>query len=175
MTPFTVDSPNCVVRSLEQQLEASNLTEDDNKAANSKMEGGAAYKTPIKKEVEGSFQQPEKVTMQLPTSLQAVRNLIFQLCGITGSLSNLFWQKMPFDQSKTPGASSSTSTTPVPDEVIVVMVQLLQQLLKLSTALSLDLGQVCYNKIELNNRKYPVDLCKVRNPRYITIAHTRLF
>ena len=164
MTLF--DSPNCVVRSLEQQLAATHLASDDDKMAeNSKPESSAAYKTPTKKEEE-SLQEPAKSMIQLPTSLQIVRNLIFQLCAITGSLSILFWQKMPLDRSivalDASPPSMSSSTTAVPDEVVVVMVELLQQLMNLSTALALDLGKVCYNKIGLNNRKYPVNLCKVR-------------
>ena len=164
MTLF--DSPNCVVRSLEQQLAATHLaSDDDNMAENSKLEStSAAYKTPTKKEEE-TLQEPAKSMIQLPTSLQIVRNLIFQLCAITGSLSSLFWQKMPLDRNilvLDASPPSMGSTTAVPDEVVVVMVELLQQLMNLSTALALDLGKVCYNKIELNNRKYPVNLCKVR-------------
>ena len=97
-------------------------------------------------------------TIKLPVPIYQVRNLIFQLCAITGSLSALFWQRMPLDNG---AASARDDGRKVPQEVVTVMVQLLQQLMDLSTALSIDLGKACMAKIALNNRKYPVKLCKV--------------
>ena len=164
--PTLNSSPNCVVRSLEQQLEATVLHKDDHCTAGVHSEQDSArYGTPsTKRKKEETLRPMETASQQVPATtttapLKDVRDLIFQLCARTGSLSTLFCQNtMPLDHDH----DAVNSTTPISDQVIATVVQLMQQLMDLSTALAIDLGQACYAKIELNNRKYPVDLCKVR-------------
>jgi len=151
MTLSQSDSPNCVVRSLDNQLaglSSMSSSKDSASAGAGSEEAVSPYQhSPMKSDTQATLQAPMK----------DIRNLIFQLCALTGSLSTLFWQKMPLDQHHEPNNSSTTA----PEEAVTVMVQLLQQLMELSTALSIDLGKACLTKIELNNRKYPVELCKV--------------
>jgi len=149
MTLSQSDSPNCVVRSLCNQPAGLGMSSSkDSAAAAGSEETASSYQhSPMKSDTQATLQAPMK----------DIRNLIFQLCALTGSLSTLFWQKMPLDHYE----PENPSTAAAPEEAVAVMVQLLQQLMELSTALSIDLGKACHTKIELNNRKYPVELCKV--------------
>jgi len=166
MTLSSSDSPNCVVRSLENQLEATTFgkdADDDTSSgtpASASSAGSFGYSSPMIKGAatadESGIRSDDK-KIKLPVPIYQVRNLIFQLSAITGSLSALFWQRMPLDNH---GAAAEERK--VPQEVVDVMVQLLRHLMDLSTALSIDLGKACMAKIALNNRKYPVKLCKVR-------------
>jgi len=163
-TPASSSSPNCVVRCLEHQLAATRLAKEEHDDDNNNVGYKYSHSTnnissPIKEQKETTG------VVTIPTPLKDVRNLLFQLCALTGSLSTLFWQQMPLDHDL---GDNTTST--IPTEVVDGMAQLLRKLLELSAALSIDLGAACLAKIVLNNRKYPVDLCKVRACIHSTIA-----
>ena len=82
-----------------------------------------------------------------PMTLYIVRNLIFQLLYQMGQLSAQFVVTVP----------------PLdPEAVATTMGLILMALRKISRALSIPLYEACWKKIQLNQRKYPVELCKVR-------------
>jgi hypothetical protein len=49
--------------------------------------------------------------------------------------------------------------------LVLAMTDMLLDLYRTSQSLDLNLVVAIYNKLELNRRKYPVDLCKVREYR----------
>ena len=82
-----------------------------------------------------------------PMTLYIVRNLIFQLLYQMGQLSAQFVVTVP----------------PLdPEAVATTMGLILMALRKISRGLSIPLYEACWKKIQLNQRKYPVELCKVR-------------
>ena len=93
-------------------------------------------------------------------NLSAVRNCIFHLSTRMGQLSALFLQDYHWQDPAS-----------IPEECIAIlsseMGHMMLILMKLSTGLSIDLPTACWKKIQLNERKYPVELCKVSGPRVV--------
>jgi hypothetical protein len=58
-------------------------------------------------------------------------------------------------------AHPTTSNTALNEDLIEAMADLLKDLYWTSTSLRLHLVNAIYSKLELNRRKYPVELCKV--------------
>jgi hypothetical protein len=83
-----------------------------------------------------------------------VRDQILQLTVVTGNLSSLF-----LNHPRTPPPTH-------PDDLLPrSIVTVLQVLWDISQSLHIPLAMACQNKINLNNRKYPIDLCKVRTSK----------
>ena len=103
-------------------------------------------------------QQKQDATTIVPQQnytipLATTRTLLFQLIVLVGNLSSSFLQHMPLD-----GDTNYSSNHSQP-----IMRQILNHLQQLTQTLSpLDLETIIYNKMELNARKYPVELCRVR-------------
>lgn len=89
----------------------------------------------------------EKIRLPLVES----RNLIFQLGGFSGDLCKLAFS-FPL-QSKAPFLADS--------ELRQCCALLLWHLLRLSVLCRLDIETCIHKKMDLNRKKYPVDLCKV--------------
>lgn len=136
-------SPNCV-RSLDAQLEATTLVSKD-----AKHEGDAR----ISPSVASLKAVPrDKTNNELP--IYAIRNLVIRLTVVTGTLSSLFLTTVPSDGTEFFKGNAVVATT---------MAHLLTALMELSSSLAINLHMACCKKIDLNCRKYPVDLCKVRS------------
>jgi dCTP diphosphatase len=86
-----------------------------------------------------------------------VRNLIFRLTALTGSLALVMLRD-------TADASFDDLDMELDSESI--MTRMLATLLRLSASLSMDLHAACHNKIKLNAKKYPVELCKGSADKY---------
>jgi hypothetical protein len=117
-----------------------------------------------------------------PISWTVVRDRILQLTIVTGNLSSLFLMKQ--FRTTLPTADdyrSSTSTETNHQEALSrSIVTVFQVLWEISHSLHIPLSVACQNKINLNNRKYPVDLCKVRmyegtNDRVESMRNTHRF
>ena len=137
MTLLPESSPNCV-RSLEAQLQATTLE--------------MSKQHPVDNACTSTSRASPRASRH-GVSIPAVRNLIFQLSAVTGSLSSLFLRAAPPDVDEIESMASAAIAT--------AMAQLLNTLLELSCSLSINLHTACCKKIELNGRKYPVELCKV--------------
>lgn len=202
------DSPNSVVRSLDDQfLEATTTTTTTSSSSSTVgsphplIASKATYsnnRTDIDSHYNNTNSTPRKVnkysTMTHTTpfliSMRHVRNLIFELCALTGSLATVMIAATPSTSkddvcttnqqsigidpvaaattTTTSVAPSATETTTFTNECVIskeslipILVQMLQKLMELASILSIDLGKACFAKIQLNHRKYPVALCKV--------------
>lgn len=135
-------SPNCV-RSLEAQLEAASLMSTPSSSPSSAF---------TKKSSNDTNDDPPKMMI----SWSLVRDQILQLTIVTGNLSSLFLNHRTT-------TSNNQSDKNVHNQLSPRIVAVLRVLWELSQSLHILLSIACQNKINLNNRKYPVDLCKVRD------------
>ena len=87
-------------------------------------------------------------------SFYVIRNLVLRLTVVMGTLSSLFLTMMPSDDSDFFECNTQITSN---------MTNLLRTLINLSSTLTINLYKACSKKIDLNCRKYPVDLCKVCN------------
>jgi hypothetical protein len=103
-------------------------------------------------------------TSEIPSSLlrkppllavHEVRSLILKLSVLVGNLSSVFLRLVPLDSNHT------SITTNMPMEIATAMGQVLSCLVETAQSLSIDLEHVILNKMELNEKKYPVELCQV--------------
>lgn len=95
--------------------------------------------------------------------LREIRSQIFRLIVGVGSLSTFFLDRFESDESVDIVGIHKREDD---NETIVGMVNILEQILKLSDLLSLSLVLEAEMKIELNRRKYPVHLCKGKSGKY---------
>jgi hypothetical protein len=133
---MTVSSPNCV-RSF------SSMTMDEAKN-DAKETNDASVRT---------------VTPLL--SVHETRSLILRLSVLVGNLCSLFLQLVPLDGVSVSTGTQTLQTTP---GIQICMAELLSGLLSTAASLEIDLETAILKKIELNGKKYPVKLCKVRYP-----------
>jgi hypothetical protein len=122
------------------------------------------------------FTSSEAVTTFHP--IPQVRNHIFHLSVLVGQLAAIILNQFPFDDgSRAIGLEASSSTgfsekdnrdLQSPDGTTSVTFQrvtsdLWSTLVGIASLLSLHLPRSILQKIELNRRKYPVELCRVRS------------
>eukprot|EP00980_Cylindrotheca_fusiformis_P016118 scaffold4790_cov98-Cylindrotheca_fusiformis.AAC.2 len=81
-----------------------------------------------------------------------------RLCGV----ANTHLSKTTTMTDKTNASSNNNNTT----VLVLAMSELLQALWETAKSLNLDLILAIHNKLELNNRKYPVELCKGKAGKY---------
>jgi hypothetical protein len=86
--------------------------------------------------------------------MDTTRNHILQLSARVGQLASVVLRDMPLDKD-------STSHHQVSLEIRAVLMDLWNDLQATAQSLELDLQVVIVKKMELNRRKYPVELCKV--------------
>jgi hypothetical protein len=141
-SPSSSSSPNCV-RSLEAQLEKASLMSSPESKASAKNTSDGC-----------SNDNDDNNTRAEPIPWSVVRDQILQLTVVTGNLSSLF-----LIHPRTPPPTH-------PDDLLPrSIVTVLQVLWDISQSLHIPLAMACQNKINLNNRKYPIDLCKVRTSK----------
>lgn len=108
---------------------------------------------------------------------QSTRHLIFELTAMIGLLSSSFLQHAPLDPPR-PALTDlekadatiptpSTTTWSPPNEIRLQMGAMLYQLALCSISCShLELQECVSKKLELNAKKYPVELCKGQSGKY---------
>ena len=84
--------------------------------------------------------------------IATTRNETFHLGSIVGRMCSAFLA-VPYDGS---------SQHCMGDEIANLLAEVLIQLCRLANVCGLDLRECVLKKMELNGRKYPVELCKVR-------------
>lgn len=92
-----------------------------------------------------------------PMSIFMVRNVLFQILVHMGSLSSHF-----MDEHRIPENRVAIGT---------IMGQMMELIIDVSYGLSINLHDACLKKIQLNQRKYPVELCKVRHRTTAFMQH----
>ena len=93
-------------------------------------------------------------------SIFLVRNVIFQIIVHMGTLSSQF-----LDVHRITENHAAIGTN---------MGQMMALLMDLSFGLSINLHDACMKKIQLNQRKYPVELCKVGLPEMILFVRAMM-
>jgi len=100
--------------------------------------------------------------------LDEIRNRLFLLSELAGNLSRIFRTKVPLDPppDAPPAVGSSNLTTIAEIDAGIArgMYRLTAALIDASTLLNIDLRSAVLRKMELNRRKYPVELCQVSRP-----------
>lgn len=86
------------------------------------------------------------------------KNLVMALAGEVGELSEIF-QWLTIEESKN---ISNEKLTDVSNEIADVLLYLI----RLSDVLGIDLLDAGFQKIELNEKRYPVDLSKGSSKKY---------
>ncbi len=98
-----------------------------------------------------------------------VHNEIFHLSAIVGGLSTLFHSE-PHNLSKHKVLSATSISFPTSSEQLKVVHyehgRVFLQLFVIARVCDIDLRMSILKKVELNGRKYPVELCKVRTLDY---------
>jgi hypothetical protein len=157
----TGSSPNCV-RSLaaEALLPSSVCNVDETTMNHQAWRNSPSAIVSLEASIPDTAQCPINETIDESTdcassmSLPAVRNSIFLLSIRMGQLSAQFLQ-----------ARNWLDLTSIPEEVLAVIStelgHMIIVLMELSNGLSIDLHGACMKKIHLNERKYPVELCRV--------------
>jgi dCTP diphosphatase len=95
-------------------------------------------------------EKEEEATTALPYDLATTRSLLFDLTGTVGDLSKTFRLKEP------PQVETSAP----------IMNSLLSILVEISNSLHIHLPTAMTQKVALNRRKYPVELCQGKAGKY---------
>lgn len=90
--------------------------------------------------------------------VQEFRSQIFRLSACVGNLSTLFLEEVPLDSLNPNEPNAPVSSKSIQRTVT----ELLSRLIAAAEMLSLNLQTAIVKKMELNRRKYPVELCRVR-------------
>jgi dCTP diphosphatase len=85
--------------------------------------------------------------------IQMLRSSVLQLSSLVGQLALLFLKQMP------PFDSEHASATP---DIGLAMGCIMDEILQVSRLLKLELRTAILAKMDLNAKKYPVELCQVR-------------
>jgi dCTP diphosphatase len=157
MTIAPKSSPNCV-----RSLEAVLATADD-------MVVHGKHNDPGDDSIEAGEECQRSPTLSPQASstgncqtfpIALARNLIFRLTALKGLLALVMLRD----------ADASIDDLDMPSLVELnsdsIMTRMLATLMRLSTSLSIDLHAACHNKINLNAKKYPVELCKGKSEKY---------
>jgi hypothetical protein len=89
-----------------------------------------------------------------------IRDLLFQISSDAGEVSKLLADRECF---ATRNGNMSEEEGKQRTDISSVISMMLSTLVEISSLLSINLQQACCRKIELNSKKYPVELSKVRN------------
>jgi hypothetical protein len=137
-------SPNCV-RSLAARMEqeADEKEHPDAVVANSR----SLDRSSLLSGSSVAHPSPEEVTVEF--QLREARDSIFRLMVLVGEASALL-----LDEAEALGCANKKRTEQV-------LAQILITLMEGAIVMKVDLEKACHAKIELNLKKYPVELCKV--------------
>jgi hypothetical protein len=121
-------------------------------------------------DVKGEAESSSSAAAAMGFPLHETRSLILRLTVLVGNLCSLVLQTIPLDpaivattsfKDGRSTTSSSSSGYVANSEVRKSLAQILSCLLDVSASASINLETSILKKMELNRRKYPVDLCKV--------------
>ena len=117
--------------------------------------------------------------------IQHPRSMVFELAGLVGELCSIFLQKnildAPYTYLTPAGSAEDTIMTDNPNDeefsiarpnaindekVHQAMAKILLKLFELAHCLSLELEAVIVQKMQLNARKYPAELCRGKAGKY---------
>lgn len=146
-------SPNCV-RSVETKMAAKNDADESSDASVRRVLGATTAQDDTTE----------------PLQVHHARSLILRLSVLVGNLCSIFLQSVPLDGSTAADtdAPSRLQDTPGLQDSMAALVLGLTSTAK---ALSIDLETAVLKKMELNGKKYPVELCTVRRRQRIDV-HT---
>jgi hypothetical protein len=138
----TSASPNCVRTGVASLRRVKNPVDT---AGMDEIEGQLAALKPVTLDKESDTPTYENIS---PMSVFTMRNIIFNLLIHMGNLSSQF-----VDVTRIYENHSTIGT---------ILSQMIVLLIDISSGVSINLYDACVKKIQLNSRKYPVELCKVR-------------
>lgn len=156
---FAGTSPNCVRSVADESLLLSSVCNVQEAAMNHRIwlnDHDGSAETSIVPIVQNANNETVDASADFSASmdLSTIRNFIFSLSIRMGHLSSQFMQ-----------VRNWKNPTSIPEEVLTIiateMGHMITILMELSNGLSIDLHVACMKKIQLNERKYPVELCKV--------------
>ena len=122
-----------------------------------------------------TLQSLANVSLQmLPKQAQSTRSQILNLSVVVGKLSGLFMAHPPIErtqsyqgQGNVPGFTADTPSSFVAHPLLQsAMGNILWALCQTGSSCDLDLRCCVLKKVQLNARKYPVDLCKGKAGKY---------
>jgi hypothetical protein len=103
-------------------------------------------------------QQDDDVTTTVEINLRQSRDSIFRLAVLVGQASALFLEDDDeHDDDAVAVAVAANNKT----QTEQVLARILIALMNSATVMNVDLEKACHAKIDLNCKKYPVELCKV--------------
>jgi dCTP diphosphatase len=154
-------SPNCV-RSLEAALAtADGMVVVHGKPNDQPPDGVEEAGEKCQRSPTPSPQQTSTAGNNETFPVALVRNLIFRLSALTGSLALVTLRDdadASFDDLDIASLVELNSES--------IMARMLATLMRLAASLSIDLHVACHKKIDLNAKKYPVELCKGKSEKY---------
>jgi hypothetical protein len=92
-------------------------------------------------------------------SIHETRSLILRISVLVGNLCALFLQSVPLDGGSVATGAQTLQNTP---GIQICMAELLSGIMVTAASLSINIETAILKKMELNGKKYPVHLCKVR-------------
>jgi hypothetical protein len=95
-------------------------------------------------------------------SVHETRSLILRLSVLVGNLCSLFLQSIPLDGVSVSTGGAVAQTLQGTPGIQICMAELLSGLMSTAASVSINLETAILKKMELNGKKYPVHLCKVR-------------
>ncbi|KAL7479658.1 hypothetical protein ACHAW6_005384 [Cyclotella cf. meneghiniana] len=102
----------------------------------------------------------DNIPQQRVCSIASARDEVFRLGSIVGQLCTSFLA-VPYD-----GSDDSKSSVGNNEEIVALLGKIFLQLFTLSRVCGIDLRLSVLKKMELNGRKYPVELCKGKSGKY---------
>ncbi|KAL9186299.1 hypothetical protein ACHAXT_005537 [Thalassiosira profunda] len=106
-----------------------------------------------------------------PSSIADARDAIFQLGALAGQMCALFLSAPhdPIECVERPSADDNpfwVGASPEKERVATKLGEVFVQLFAMAAVLGIDLRTSVLKKVELNGKKYPVDLCKGKSGKY---------
>jgi dCTP diphosphatase len=97
-------------------------------------------------------------------SVNSTRHFVLEVTCLVGQLASSFLKNAPLDRS--PDEDEQTNSWIPPDETRMLMGQVFFMLAVTAASCQLELQQCILCKLVLNEKKYPVDLCKGKSGKY---------
>lgn len=100
--------------------------------------------------------------MRRQIAIYEIRSQILALFACIGDLCYVCLSHFPLDQPYNETSPDDASFDSVPKNIQLAMAKVLSGLVETAKYLTIDLKQAVLQKVNLNQRKYPVSACKVR-------------
>jgi hypothetical protein len=150
-------SPTCV-RSLAGRLEQeANIAAAETKQQHQEKLTLAAAMQGQRMAVANPSHEAGNTTVEI--NLRQSRNSIFRLAALAGQASALFLDEEDYHEEHERGGVVAAANDKTRTEQ--ALARILIALMNSAKVMNVDLEKACHAKIDLNCKKYPVDLCKV--------------